>query len=68
MTYDDGRTTAPAYTISSLNEPKGSGELKMIQGYGIFWSFIMGYGILSTPLNKPLLKILSCFIRFISSM
>ena len=24
---DDGRTTEPAYTISSPNEPKGSGEL-----------------------------------------
>ena len=24
---DDGQTTEPAYTISSPNEPKGSGEL-----------------------------------------
>ena len=27
-TDDDGRTTEPAYTISSPNVPKGSGELK----------------------------------------
>ena len=27
-TDDDGRKTEPAYTISSPNEPKGSGELK----------------------------------------
>ena len=26
---DDGRTTEPAYTISSPNQPKGSGELKV---------------------------------------
>ena len=30
IVYDDGRTPARGYTISSPSEPNGSGELKMI--------------------------------------
>ena len=28
-------------------------RVKLILGYGIYWTFILGYGILLTPLNKP---------------
>ena len=56
MTYDDGRTTAPAYTISSLNEPKVSGELKIIQGYGIFWVIYNGIWDTEYPTKQASFK------------